>query len=311
MTICADQYSACLGGVEPAVLGGTQCCASQYQACLCDCPTDNADTGNPGPGCPGCSLDSPAVGDPVDATSGLFLYDHTDLELKDVMPIELSRSYRELDEQNRAFGIGMALGYDLTIIVDERTSAVAYDGNSYTVPNYAYADLILPNGRRVYYARVSPGNYFEGAQFQNTNFPGEYFGSTLTASGSGWVLQAQRRHQDGFRKPLAADLNHNRNGNQIEILRDFNNLFAPRGHFSQRPLDLLHPRLKQPHNAGTGQRRSHRFIQLQFQWSSETLHRCERWLTSYAYDSSGRMYTITDREGTYSSRTTSTIRATE
>jgi predicted ATPase len=161
--ICTDQYSACLAGVSADVIGGTQCCASQDQACLCDCPPPNADTGNPGPACPTCSLDSPAVADPVDAASGLFLYDHTDLQLKDVMPIELSRSYRELDEQNRAFGIGMALGYDLTIIVDESTSAVAYDGNSYTVPNYAYADLILPNGRRVYYPRISAGNYFEGA----------------------------------------------------------------------------------------------------------------------------------------------------
>ena len=297
VTICADQYSACLGGVEPAVLGGTQCCASQYQACLCDCPTDNADTGNPGPACPGCSLDSPAVGDPVDAASGLFLYDHTDLELKDVMPIELSRSYRELDEQNRAFGIGMALGYDLTIIVDESTSAVAYDGNSYTVPNYAYADLILPNGRRVYYARVSPGNYFEGAQFQNTNFPGEYFGSTLTASGSGWVLQLRDGTKMAFANHSLLTSITDRNGNQIEILRDFNNLFvtavtSPNG----RSISFTHDSSNRITQA---QDSAGRTVSYSYNSNGRLKHYTDAngGVTSYAYDSSGRMYTITDPRG--------------
>ena len=297
VTICADQYSACLGGVEPAVLGGTQCCASQYQACLCDCPTDNADTGNPGPACPGCSLDSPAVGDPVDAASGLFLYDHTDLELKDVMPIELSRSYRELDEQNRAFGIGMALGYDLTIIVDESTSAVAYDGNSYTVPNYAYADLILPNGRRVYYARVSPRNYFEGAQFQNTNFPGEYFGSTLTASGSGWVLQLRDGTKMAFANHSLLTSITDCNGNQIEILRDFNNLFvtavtSPNG----RSISFTHDSSNRITQA---QDSAGRTVSYSYNSNGRLKHYTDAngGVTSYAYDSSGRMYTITDPRG--------------
>jgi RHS repeat-associated protein len=295
VTICADQYSACLGGVGADVVGGTQCCASQYQACLCDCPTDNADTGNPGPACPICG--SPTVGDPVDAASGLFLYDHTDLELKDVMPIELSRSYRELDEHNRAFGIGMALGYDLTIIEDESTSAVAYDGNSYTVPNYGYADLILPNGRRVYYPRISPGNYFEGAQFQNTSFPGEYFGSTLTASGSGWIL----RLRDGTKMTFA---NHSlltsitdRNGNQIQILRDFNNLYAtavisPNGRSISFTYDSSNRITQAQDSAGRS-----------VSYSYDSNGRLKQYtdanggVTSYAYNSQGLMYSITDPRG--------------
>lgn len=40
-------------------------------------------------------------------------------ELADVMPIRLTRTYRELDSGSGAFGIGMASSYDLQIPVDE------------------------------------------------------------------------------------------------------------------------------------------------------------------------------------------------
>jgi RHS repeat-associated protein len=296
-TNCSNQYSACLGDVALDVIGGAQCCAAQYQACLCDCPPPNADTGTPGPACPACSLDSPAVADPVDAASGLFLYDHTDLELKDVMPIEISRSYRELDEQSRAFGIGMALDYDLTIIVDESTSVVVSNGNQYTVPNYAYADLILPNGRRVYYARISSGNYFEGAQFQNTNFPGEYFGSILTASGSGWVLALKDGTKMTFANHSLLTLITDRNGNRVEISRDFNNLYvtgvtSPNGRWISFSYDSSNRITQAQDNAGRTVSYSYNSNGRLNQYTD-----ANGGITSYAYDSNGRMYTITDPRG--------------
>lgn len=294
VTNCANQYSECLGGVGMDVIGGTQCCASQYQACLCDCPPPNADTGNPGPACPACSLASPAVGDPVDAFSGLFLYDHTDLQLNDVMPIELSRSYRELDGQNRAFGIGMALGYDLTIIVDESTSVVVSNGTQYTVPNYAYADLILPNGRRVYYPRISPGNYFEGAQFQNTNFPGEYFGSILTASGGGWLLALRDGTKMAFANHSLLTSITDRNGNQIEISRDFNNLYvtevtSPNGRWISFAHDSSNRIIQAQDSSG-------RSVSYSYNSNGRLNHYTDAngGVTSYAYNSTGQMYSVTD-----------------
>jgi hypothetical protein len=73
----------------------------------------------------------------------------------------------------------MALGYDMQIVEDQSTSTTTVNGTQYTYPNFAWADLILPNGRRVRYHRLSSGTYWEGAQYQNPNFPGEYFGSNL------------------------------------------------------------------------------------------------------------------------------------
>lgn len=299
--ICADQYNACLAGVavQGNVIGGTQCCASQYQACLCDCPpAANPDTGNPGPACPGCSgPDSPAPGDPVDAASGLFLYDHTDLQLKDVVPIEVSRSYRELDSHNRAFGIGMALGYDLEIIVDESTTTVLSNGNQYTVPNYAYADLILPNGRRVHYVRISPGNYLIGAQYQNSNFPGEYFGSILTASSSGYVLALRDGTKMTFPNHALLTLITDRNGNQVEIFRDFNNLYvtavtSPNGRWISFAHDSNNRITQALDNAG-------RTVSYQYDSNGRLKQYTDAngGITSYAYDSNGRMYTITDPRG--------------
>src|ERR1700687_2393287 len=99
-----NQYEGCLGGVSSAtpgqLLGGVQCCLSQYDLALCACPPPNppasGGTGSgrrlgPKPG------NKPPCGAPVDAGSGSLTYDHTDLELSDVVPIQLSRSYREAD----------------------------------------------------------------------------------------------------------------------------------------------------------------------------------------------------------------------
>jgi Domain of unknown function (DUF6531) len=52
-----------------------------------------------------CPCD-PESGDPVDPSTGLFTYSHTDLTLKDVIPFALTRTYRQGDYQSRAFGIG-------------------------------------------------------------------------------------------------------------------------------------------------------------------------------------------------------------
>jgi len=295
--ICTDQYSACIGGVGIDVIGGTACCASQDQACLCECPPPNADTGNPGPACPNCSPDSAALGDPVDAFSGLFLYDHTDLELKDVMPIELSRSYRELDGQNRAFGIGMALSYDIQIIQDHSETTVVVNGQQYTYPNFAFADLILPNGRRVHYVRISSGTYWEGAQYQNTNFPGEYFASILTASSVGWVLALRDGTKMTFGSRATLTLITDRNGNRVEVFRDPTNNYAtavtsPNGRWISLSYDSNNRVTQAQDNAN-------RTVSYNYDSNGrlKQVTDANGGVTSYTYDSAGRMYSITDPRG--------------
>jgi RHS repeat-associated protein len=237
------------------------------------------------------------VGDPVDAATGLFLYDHTDLQLKDVVPIELSRSYRELDTQNRAFGIGMALGYDMRIIEDHSETTVVVNGNQYRYPNYAFADLILPNGRRVHYPRISPGSYWEGAQFQNTNFPGEYFGSILTASNVGWVLALRDGATMTFGSRATLTLITDRNGNRVEIFRDpaYNYATAvtsPNGRWISLSYDSQN-RVKQAVD------NANRTVSYSYDTNGrlKQVTDANGGVTSYAYNPAGLMYTIKDPRG--------------
>jgi RHS repeat-associated protein len=204
----ANQYEGCLGGVSTAtpgqLLGGVQCCLSQYDLALCACPPPNPPVTSPplGPK-PGSG---PTCGDPVDAGTGLFTYDHTDLELSDVVPIKLARSYRELDGTSRAFGVGMALNYDLEIVMDPSG-------------NYSYVDLVLPDGAQVHYPRISPGGDFLEGVYQHTSSPTVYFGSTIKWAGSAWVLARKDGTQMTFGSDAMLTSVSDRNGNTVQIQR--------------------------------------------------------------------------------------------
>jgi len=78
-----------------------------------------------GPNCCG-----PKDGDPVDLGTGLFIYKKADLYEPDVIPIELTRTYRQGDSIARDFGVGTRHPYD--IFVGSSDSA-----------NCSYMDLYL------------------------------------------------------------------------------------------------------------------------------------------------------------------------
>ena len=65
-----------------------------------------------------------SYGDPVDLSSGLFVYNKPDLELPDVIPINSTRTYRPNDSWSRPFGIGATHPYEMFI---------GGDGNAYGV----------------------------------------------------------------------------------------------------------------------------------------------------------------------------------
>ena len=148
----------------------------------CECP--GAGGSGPGGGSSGQpwgqassagSGNSAAAGDPVDLVTGQFAHVETDLHLPDVMPITLSRTYRALDKNSRAFGVGMTHPYDIFL----------YSANS-----FQEIDLILPNGGRVRYVRTSPGTSYTDANFK-TDAPGEWNQSVIERDNarSGWQLK--------------------------------------------------------------------------------------------------------------------------
>ncbi len=65
-------------------------------------------------------------GDPVDLGTGLFTRQDTDLYLPDVIPIELTRSYRQADSMSRAFGIGTTHPWEMFLVGDMVTYHLNY-----------------------------------------------------------------------------------------------------------------------------------------------------------------------------------------
>ncbi len=136
--------------------------------------------GDPGPA-PGWAPHpgGPRPGEPVDPSTGLFIYNLTDLSLPDVIPLNVTRTYRQGDTVSRDFGLGTSLNYEVYVRGDQNP--------------YTYQDVILPDGGRIHYIRVSPGTGWTDAVYQATGTSSEFYGSTIswnqTAAAGGWNLK--------------------------------------------------------------------------------------------------------------------------
>lgn len=114
---------------------------------------------------------SPRVGgDPVDLSTGLFVLNNTDLFLPDVIPLEITRTYRSKDTASRPFGIGSTHPYEMFLWS--------------SVTNYSQADLILPDGARIHYVRISSGNNYFDAEYEHTATPTPFYKSRLKWNGT-------------------------------------------------------------------------------------------------------------------------------
>ncbi|HSE15991.1 MAG TPA: RHS repeat-associated core domain-containing protein [Pyrinomonadaceae bacterium] len=113
-------------------------------------------------------------GEPVDLSTGLFVYERTDLVLPDTIPISLTRTYRQSDTVSRPFGIGMTHPYEIFMIGDTRP--------------YTFQELILPDGARIHYDRISPGTSFSDAVYEHTASQTGFYKSQLAWNGNGWNL---------------------------------------------------------------------------------------------------------------------------
>jgi len=138
--------------------------AASAGTCLFFCP--------PQPPPPPCG---PQCGDPVDLQTGLFIYTKTDLKLEDVIPISLTRTYRQGDTVVRDFGIGTTTDYDIFLSGDDNSSP----------EGFTFQDLILADGGEIHFTRTSPctgtnGFCQEGGSYTATSTPTDYYGATIT-----------------------------------------------------------------------------------------------------------------------------------
>ncbi|MFC7529313.1 RHS repeat-associated core domain-containing protein [Actinoplanes sp. GCM10030250] len=147
-------------------------------------------------------------GDPVDLGTGLLVDEHTDLALDDVMPISVTRTYQQADTGRRAFGIGAKFSYSLDLYSENRF----YD-----------CWLILPDGGRIRFHRISPGgeppNGYVNGVFAADPTPTEFGGSILAWNGDGWDLRLRdgTTYVFGDEAPLQAI--RDRHGNTVTITR--------------------------------------------------------------------------------------------
>ncbi|MBZ5526152.1 MAG: DUF6531 domain-containing protein, partial [Acidobacteriia bacterium] len=105
-------------------------------------------------------------GDPVDLSTGQFIYTKTDLVLPDVMPISFMRTYITNDSRSRAFGIGATDSYDFFMV-----------GSTFP---YTFQEMIQPDGSRIRFDRISAGTEAPDAVYVAASAPGEFYGAVLS-----------------------------------------------------------------------------------------------------------------------------------
>lgn len=239
-----------------------------------DPASDGANPGN-GPG--------DEDGDPVDLGTGLFVQRKTDLAVADILSITLRRTYRPGDNASRAFGIGATHPYEMFL---------------WSVNNYQEADLILPDGGRIHYMRISPGTGWTDAVYEHTSTPSAYYKSQVSWNGSGWNL----RLKDGtiYVFPEFAPLQsiRDRYGNQITITRsggssgNITQITSPNGRWMQFAYDSSNRITQSKDNAG-------RTVNYSYDVGGRLWKVTDPagGVTEYTYDSANRMLTLKDARG--------------
>jgi RHS repeat-associated protein len=197
--------------------------------------------------------------DPVDLQTGLFINEKTDLELPDTMPISVTRSYRQLDNRSRPFGIGANYNYGIFL---------------QSAQQYQQMDFILPDSQKIHYVRTSPGTSWSDAVFRSTSSPGMFYQSTVAWNGNGWdvTLSDGTVYVFGVNQPLQAI--RDRHGNTITLTRTN----GQSGNIVQ---------ITSPHG---------RWIKLDYDGSGRIsrAHDNIGRAVGYGYDGSGRLTTVTD-----------------
>ncbi len=240
---------------------------------------------NPSPPADAPQPDSPDDGDPVDRGTGLFVLEKTDLFLPDVIPLALKRTYRQNDPARRAFGIGSTHPYDMYL---------------WSANMYQETDLVLPDGGRIHYVRITPGNDIQTAVFEHTATPGPFYKSRITWRGlsAGWdlTLQDGTVYVMGDIAPLQAI--RDRHGNTVTITRsggqigNITKITSPNGRWITFSYDGSNRVTQATDNIG-------RTVGYTYDASGRLWKVTDpaNGVTEYTYDASHRMLTLKDARG--------------
>jgi len=253
---------------------------------------------NPPGGAPntgGPDGDRSSGGDPVNLSTGLFVYDKTDLVLPDVIPLKLERTYRPNDNQARAFGIGTTQWYEMFVVGD-------------TNP-YTYQELILPDGSRIHFYRTSSGTSWTDAVYAHTSAGTGWYGATINWNttafpGASWVLTTKNGARYYFPESssqtnpakMALLGIRDRYGNTVTVTRDsagnVTKITSPNGRFISFQHDTSNRITQAQDNIG-------RTVLYQYDAVGRIQQVTDAALGAwqYTYDSNNNMLTIQDARG--------------
>jgi RHS repeat-associated protein len=209
-----------------------------------------------------------ADGDPVNLSTGLFVYDQTDLILADTMPISVSRTYRQLDTASRSFGIGTSNLYDMFLVGD--------------VNPFTYQELIMPDGARVRFTRISPGWDNTDAVYESLA-PNDFHKARLSYNVNKWELRLKNGTLYEFPSSFGASRAvqtavlkiQDRHGNTVTLTRGTNKRLTRITSTNGRWIDLTYD---------TGDRITQ---------AKDNIGRT----VNYTYDASGRLWKVMDARG--------------
>jgi RHS repeat-associated protein len=226
------------------------------------------------------------AGEPVDLGTGLFVLRKTDLYVSGVLPLALTRTYRPGDTASRPFGIGTTHPYAIFL---------------WSAQQYTEADLVLPDGGRIHYVRITPGTGItDDMIFEHTSTPTVFYKSRITRrpGQAGWYLTLRNGTVYHFGENAPLQYIEDRYGNRITlswtVLGNINitRVAAPGNRWIDFTYDQLNHITRAQDQAG-------RAVVYAYDVSGRlaTVTDLNGGVTSYTYDTTHRMLTLTDARG--------------
>ncbi len=149
----------------------------------------------------------------ADLSSGVYIREDDDLVINAPLPIVLRRTYNSGDQQSRHFGMDATHPGEWWIY-----------GNG--DPRVPWGELILADGGRIRFTRISPGETRVGAILRHDSTPTQFNGALLRWAGSKWEMQladgSTASFLDCHGRPYACSLIERRDsdGHRVKYVRD-------------------------------------------------------------------------------------------
>lgn len=244
-----------------------------------------------------------SAADPVDLATGLLTGTQTDLAVDDTLPIAINRTYQQGDTAQRTFGVGGDFDYNMYLYSDQQW----IDGQ-----------LILPDGGRVRYHRITPGGTGPGdfldAVFDADPTPTKFSGSVLAWNGNGFDVRLRDGTTYVFGEEAPLQAIRDKFGNTITIHRagaaaDPDGRVRAKGPVTQvtspsgKWLTLSYD---SDHQVGLATDNSGRAVSYDYDTNGHLTQFADSAnnVTAYGYDSAGRLATSKDARGSvYSTNT--------